>query len=325
MKTEKNYKIKLAALFVALLCVALALSACYPDFDGDGYRTTPLGTGTEAIVLPENTTVAPDITNAPPIPENTTGEQNPDGTLAPSDTTTSTPSSETTTKPEDTAPPVEPDDFVFEIVTKSSAIGSSGANKSERVLRYPRLTSLANAEDQEDINKLFSDIAEAEFRTRLPNADEMISSGLTLRYEITSTEITYMGNNILSVRSEGFIDCSDDTQDEKFVYCNNINLSTQKDITLKKTYSDFESVLTLFKSGEFAQILGETQYNTTQALTAIAEQYKYHAQYGTFPESYFKKSSLIIVIEVDREGGYFAEFEIDINKVSAFLNIGPSA
>ena len=53
------------------------------------------------------------------------------------------------------------------------------------------------------------------------------------------------------------------------------------------------------------------------------EQYKYHAQYGTFPESYFTPDSLVLVIETNRGDGFFAEFSIDLTEVADCLYYSP--
>jgi hypothetical protein len=317
----KKQKFALLLFFLVLALTVSAFSSCYPEYHGDGYRTTPLGSGTPAPVIPDSTPM--DDVTTKPSPSDVTTAPVGDDTSTPSDEATSVPDVENTTA-EDTGVVVVPEKYDFEIVTVNETIGTQGTKKSERILRYVRLTSLSDEGKQNDINELLSQIAEAEYRTRLPNAEEMIAAGNTIVYEILSTEITYMGNNILSVRSEGKIDSSDDSRDESFVYTNNINLSSEKDITLKKTYSDFASVLSLFRNGAFTQISGSTAYTDTAALTSISEQYKYHAQYGTFPESYFTKSELVVVIEVDREGGYFAEFSISLDKVNAFLMISPT-
>ena len=115
----------------------------------------------------------------------------------------------------------------------------------------------------------------------------------------------------------------EDANDEKFVYCNLINLSTSRDITLKKTYSDFGTVMNLFTSGKFKQISGDSSLTSATSLEGLMEQYKYHAQYGTFPESYFTPDSLVLVIETNRGSGFFAEFSIRLSEVADCLYYSP--
>lgn len=310
-------------LFISLLLLASLLCACFDTSWGeDGYRTMPLGTGTEAPILPE--TVPPETTGAP---EDVTLP--PETTAAPeiTDEVTTVPPVETTapqTAAEETTQPPVIVTYEFDVVEAVTDLGTAGGRKCTSLLRYPALTGLEDKEKQDEINKLLSQIAGVEYQNRLPNASELISSDTAVNYEITATAVTYLGNNLLSVRSEGVIDYSDDTKDEVFVYCNLINLSTGRDITLKKTYSDFGTVMTLFTSGKFKQISGDSSLTSALTLDALMEQYKYHAQYGTYPETYFTPDSLVLVIETNRESGFFAEFSVPLAEVNGCLYYSPT-
>ena len=316
-----NMKNKLT-LFICLLLTASLLSACFEvNWGEDGYRTMPLGTGTEApaqieTALPETTAEALDSTSAP------------EATVAPEVTdevTTSAP--EATTAPdttaEETAPPAVIVTYEFDVIESVTDLGTTGGKKCSAILRYPALTGLEDKGKQSEVNKLLEQIAGVEYQNRLPGAGELISAGTAVSYEITSTAVTYLGNNLLSVRSEGIIDYADDATDEIFVYCNLINLSNARDITLKKTYSDFGRVIELFTSGKFKQISGDSSLTSAISLEGLMEQYKYHAQYGTFPESYFTTDSLVLVIETNRGSGFFAEFSIDLTEVADCLYYSP--
>ena len=310
-------------LFICLLLLTSLLCACFDvSWDDNGYRTMPLGTDTDAPVLletkpPEATAIPEDITTAEAIvtlPPEITDEgttSSPDATTAPE-----------TTAEETTAPPVIVT-YEFDVIEAVTDLGTTGGNKCTSTLRYPALTGLEDKEKQDEINKLLAQIAGVEYQNRLPGASELISAGTAVSYEITETAVMYLGNNILSVRSEGIIDHIDDANDEIFVYCNLINLSTARDITLKKTYSDFGKVINLFTSGKFKQISGDSSLTSASALEQLMEQYKYHAQYGTFPESYFTQSSLVLVIETNRGSGFFAEFSIPISEVADCLYYSP--
>ena len=316
-----NMKNKLT-LFICLLLITSLLSACFEvDWGKDGYRTMPLGTGTEApaqveTVPPETTVEVLDVTNAP------------EATTAPEVTeevTTSAPAVTTApdTTDEETAPPPVIVTYEFDVIESVTELGTTGGKKCSAILRYPALTGLEDKAKQDEINELLSQIAGVEYQNRLPNAGEQISSGIAVSYEIIETSVTYLGNNLLSVRSEGIIDHSDDVNDEIFVYCNLINLTTVRDITLKKTYSDFGRVMELFTSGKFKQESGDSSLTTAISLEALMEQYKYHAQYGTFPESYFTHDSLVIIVETTPGSGFFAEFSIPLAEVADCLYYSP--
>lgn len=302
--------------------IASLLCACFDvSWEDTGYRTMPLGTGTEAPVLLE--TLPPDSTV---VPEDVTYE--PVATEAPEATdevTTSSPVTATApeTTAEDTTPPPVIVTYEFDVIEAVTELGTTGGKKCTSTLRYPALTGLEDKEKQDDINKLLAEIAGSEYQNRLPGASELISSGTAVSYEITESAVTYLGNNLLSVRSEGVIDFTDDANDETFVYCNLINLSTGRDISLKKTYSDFGSVINLFTSDRFKQISGDSSLLTVLSLEQLMEQYKYHAQYGTFPESYFTHDTLVLVIETNRGSGFFAEFSISLDEVADCLHYSP--
>ena len=297
-------------------------SACFEvDWGEDGYRTMPLGTGTEApatieTVPPETTAEIPEITTAP---ETTVAPEVTDEVTTSAPVITTAPE----TTPEETEPPAVIVTYEFEVIESVTDLGTTGGIKCSAIIRYPALTGLEDKAKQQEINDLLSQIAGVEYQNRLPNAGELIPAGTAVSYVITETAVTYLGNNLLSVRSEGIIDYIDDANDEEFVYCNLINLSTARDITLKKTYADFGRVIELFTSGKFKQISGDSSLTTAISLEGLMDQYKYHAQYGTFPETYFTHDSLVLVVETNRENGFFAEFSIPLSEGADCLHYSP--
>ena len=319
-------KIKLSTLLLSLALIAGTLAACYPVVGDDGYRTMPLGTGTNAPVLdvtlspeassapPEATTAVPSVTEAPNVTGETTTREEPGVTTAPPAS-----SEEETTAP----PPVAPS-FEFEVITEREELGTVGNEKCLKILRFPALQGLENSAVQTKINSLLAQIASVEYQNRLPNPSESIGSGTYVHYEITETAITSLGGGIISVRSAGRIDYKDDSKDEEFVYCNVIDLTTGKDVALKKTYSDFGKLMTVFTSGGFRQISGMSTLTLTVTLDQLIGQYKYYNQYGTYPETYFTADKLVIVIETTAENGYYAEFSIDLATVNDLLAVSPT-
>jgi hypothetical protein len=318
-------KIKLSTILLTLALIAGTLAACYPVTGNDGYRTMPVGTGTDApapITLPpedattalENTTAPEATTESPSVSTPETTAVQPEATTAP-----------ITTAPEETtAEPPEVIVFEFDVIEQSEELGTVGKDKCIKLLRFPALKGLEDSSIETKINKLISQIASVEYQNRLPGAADLVKNGTYVSYEITDTAITYLGNNIVSVRSQGKIDYKDDTKDELFVYCNIIDLLTGKDITLKKTYSDFGKIMTLFSSGKFTQISGDKSLTASMTYAQLIEQYKYYSQYGTYPETYFTKDELIIVVETNATGGFFAEFSIALSAVNDCLVLSPT-
>ena len=186
-----------------------------------------------------------------------------------------------------------------------------------------RCRKAEDAAKQEKLNNTIMQHAVIQYQNLLPNASELISSKTAISYEITSTEVTYMGNGIVSARSEGVIDYSDDTSDLKFAYSITLDLSTGRDISLKKIYSDFGEIMKLFTSGKFKQISGDASLLSSISLEKLMENYKYYAQYNDYPETYFTPQSLVIILDTDKENGFFAEFSIPLEEVDSYLQRSP--
>ncbi len=319
-------KIKLSTILLTLAIIAGTLAACYPVMGDDGYRTMPVGTGTDApappiTIPPEDVATAPESTTSPEATTEEPSVSTPETTAEQPEVTTSPATSESE---ETTSAPPEVITFEFDVVEQSEEIGSVGKDKCMKIIRYPALKGLEDSSAEAKINKLISQIASVEYQNRLPNVGDLVKNGTYVSYEITEAAITYLGNNIVSVRSQGMIDYKDDTKDELFVYCNLIDLSTGKDITLKKTYSDFGKIMTLFSSGKFKQISGDKTLTSSMTPAQLIEQYKYYSQYGTYPETYFTGDELIIVVETNSTNGFFAEFSISLSEVNDCLVLSPT-
>lgn len=315
-------KIKLSSLLITLALITGILAACYPVSGDSEYRTLPLGTGTLAPVLfetdkPEVTSEIPEETT-PTAPETTTVEI-PDETTAEVIVTTEAETTEEVTE----APPVIIT-YEYDVIEDKRELGEIGGGKYYAVIRYPALTGIEDAKIQEKINTTIMQHAVFQYENTLPNASELISSGSAVSYEVTVAEVTYMGGGLLSARSEGIIDHANDTNDVKFAYSIIIDLSTGRDIAPKKIYSDFGSIITLFTSGKFKQISGDSSLLSAISLEKLMENYKYYAQYSTYPETYFTQDSLVIILDTDKENGFFAEFSIALTEVNGYLQKSPT-
>ncbi len=315
-------KIKLSSLLIILALITGILAACYPVSGDSEYRTLPLGTGTLAPVVLE--TEEPEVTSQ--IPEETTlpapevTSQIPDETTA--EITAVTTEAETTE--EVTAAPPVIITYEYDVIEDKRELGTAGGKQCYAIIRYPAITGIEDAKIRDKINTTIMQHAEFQYENALPNASELISSGSAVSYEITSAEITYMGGGLLSARSEGMIDHANDTNDVKFAYSIIIDLSTGRDIAPKKIYSDFGSIITLFTSGKFKQISGDSSLLSSISLEKLMENYKYYAQYSTYPETYFTEESLVIILDTDRENGFFAEFSIALSEVNGYLQTSPT-
>ena len=310
-------KIKLPSLLITLAVITGILAACYPVTGDSEYRTLPLGTGTLApVVLETEPEVTSEITEETTVPAPETTEIISDETTAEAIVTT-----EAVTEEETTAPEIVT--YEYDVIEDKREIGEISGQKYYALIRYPAITGLEDAAKQEKLNNTIMQHAVIQYQNLLPNASELISSKTAVSYEITSTEVTYMGNGIVSARSEGVIDYSDDTSDLKFAYSITLDLSTGRDISLKKIYSDFGEIMKLFTSGKFKQISGDASLLSSISLEKLMENYKYYAQYNDYPETYFTPQSLVIILDTDKENGFFAEFSISLEEVDSYLQRSP--
>lgn len=315
---KKNLITKKISAWLCLAALAISLSSCAILADDDRVMNTlhsgetrpPIPYETTAEVL-SNDTTAPDTSS-------------PDVTTASPDTDVTTSPPVVTTAPEETTAQVDIITYEFEVVTVTEDLGSGGSSKSSRTLRYPKLTGLSNADIQTKINESLASLADIEFDAKVTNVEEDIAAGITVKYEVTDTAVTYLGNNLLAVRSSAKVKYSSGSGDNEFAYSYLFNLSTGKTVSMAKLYSDFGSVMNLFKSGEFTQISGENNITGTVSLAEMMEQYKNYKLYSTYPDSYFTPTSLVLIIELNAMSGYYAEFSVPLDKVNAYLNVSPT-
>ena len=308
MKTKSEIIRIIALLLTAVIC-GFTFASCGLGGGGRTVHTIIAGTGTlspdtedttESAAVPEDTTV----------PEDTSVETD----VQSSDSVPTESSEAITTTGDETLPPAA--DYEYEVITSSSDLGSNGGVKSTKTLRYPKIGGTGSETIENKINTLLANIAEAKFSVRVTNVAELLADGTGIQYEVTKSEVKYLGNNILSVRSEGRVAYSGNGagKDEKFIYCNFVNLSTGKELKSKDIYSDFGAILDMLGSGTFTKISGEDG-----GLDEFIREYRANMVYNVFPEAYFTADSLVIALD-----GASAEYAIPLDKVNACLAVSPT-
>ena len=300
-------------LLMAVICGAMAASCAVGGGGGRVVHTIFAGTGTLAPVPTETETITDDESVDISGTTETSGEVT--GSSGGDITTTTTGEVPPVTGEDTTPPPVV--DYNYEVVTSTQDLGSGGALKSTKTLRYPRISGLDATAVQNKINTLLANIAEAKFSVYVTNVAELIADGAGVDYEITKSEITYLGNNILSARSEGTVKYSGNTneKDFEFIYCNFVNLSTGKELKSKDIYSDFGSILDMLGSGAFTKINDASD----EGIEAFIKEYKANMVYNIYPDAYFTADALVIVVDET-----LAEYSISFDKVNGFMAVSPT-
>lgn len=316
MKSKDQKQISTARFAAAALLLptlaSLTLVAC--RHAGDDLPDHSLVVGVDVL------TDDPSLTEPETEPE-TGGD---DTTAHVGDVTTAPAGPATKPVTEETTQIVDIVSYDYETVTLDEVLAEVGAQKSRKILRYPKMTGLSNPDMQTKINELLADIAASEFKNRLLGLDEYTKSGVTVKYEIKSSTVTYLGGNLLAVRSEGELSYSDDTANVNFVYANVINLSTGRNISQKKLYSDFGKLRELFEAGRFKQISGTKNITSSISLQDMMTQYSMYELYNTYPDTYFTPTELVIVIELTSNLGGFAEFSLPLATANAYLSMSPT-
>ena len=312
MKKTKRHDPLPRALALALLLPTIAAAVLSSCRNVSGRPSSSLVVGVDELTDPPAETLP------------YTGEAT--DTSAPSTGDATNRPDKPTTKPvtEETTQQVDIVNYEYDTVTVDETIAVVGASKSRKILRYPKLTGLSNADMQTKINTLLGEIAASEFKNRTLGLDDYTKNGVAVRYEVAKTSVTYLGGNLLSVRSAGSITYSDGSEDVDFAYSNVINLSTGRNITQKKIYQKFGEIKALFENGRFTQISGAQNLTSSISLADMMSQYAMYELYNTYPDTYFTPKELVIIVELNTKLGGYAEFSIPLSDVNAYLSVSPT-
>lgn len=301
-----------AFLLLLLLLPSLCLYSC---------RRAPAGQPGHSLVVGIDELTDPYASDAP----DATAEPSPDTTDVGPGVVTEPPAvSDTKPVTEETTQKVDVLNYDYEVKLVDEVIAEAGSQKSRKILRYPQLTGLSNETMQTKINELLGEIAAVEFKNRLLGLEEYTKSGVAVKYEITDSTVTYLGGNLLTVRSQGTVSYSDETPRQNFVYANVINLSTGRNVSQKTLYSNFGEIKKLFEGGRFKQISGTDRLLTLTSLTDIMSAYSLYELYNTYPETYFTPKELVISVELSANLGGYAEFSIPLSEVNGYLTMSPT-
>ncbi len=318
-------KIKICALLCAVLMIATAAVSCVSSGDRP-VHVLPLGSETDPEVQTViiYVTVEPQGTDAPPAVDVSTGGD--EITDEPSSEVPDTPESSEAvitgheTEPADTA--AESTEPRPEVVYEIRDVRTSLGGQSYKQLRYPELSRFGDENIRNKVNTLLSQIAEAEYASHAKGVAELLASGRTVTYEVTRSEVTYIGTELMSVRSEGVYRVSGNA-DERFIYCNIIDLKTGRDVTEKNTFSNFGILINAFTEGRFTLVSGADGLLASASYAELISPYKDYALYGTYPDVYFTNDSVVIIIELGAALGYYAEFSLPLSAAEGALKVSP--
>lgn len=194
--------------------------------------------------------------------------------------------------------------------------------KSTKVLRYPQIGGMDDAVLMENVNSIFREVAEKQFKQNVPDVDIYIIEDTVFNYEVSEVEITLLSNSLISVKNTVYTMSSNSAYPSCPVYTVNIDLIKGEIIEEGDIISDFNIISSAFLAGDFKMVSGAEGLLDNTNYEDMILQYK--SDYASYPEVYFTPDSLGICIDLVSALGSNACFEIAIDDIADALIINPT-
>lgn len=193
--------------------------------------------------------------------------------------------------------------------------------KSTKVLRYPVISGMEDAELQNKINSLFVDVAERQFILNVPDVDIYVIEDTIFNYDVSDVEVTYISSTFISVKNTVYSMTSVSSYADCPIYTVNIDLTTGNIIDEEDIFGDFNAITSKFLSGGFTKVYGEDSLMDNTNYEDMILQYK--SDYANYPEVYFTADSLVINIDLVAALGTSAGFSVPISEIADSLEFNP--
>ncbi len=194
--------------------------------------------------------------------------------------------------------------------------------RSTKVLRYPQISGMGDASIVENVNSIFREVAEKQFKHTVPDVDIFIIEDTVFNYEVSEVEVTLLTSSFVSVKNTVYSMSSNSAYPVCPVYTVNIDLSKGEIIEEDDIISDFNLISSAFLAGDFTMTSGAEDLLDNTNYEDMILQYK--SDYASYPELYFTKDSLGMSIDLVAALGSNACFEISIDDISDALQINPT-
>lgn len=194
--------------------------------------------------------------------------------------------------------------------------------RSTKVLRYPEISGMSDAELEAKVNSIFRDVAEKEFKLNVPDVDIYIIEDTVFNYEVSEIEVALLSGSFVSVKNTVYSMSSNAAYPNCPVYTVNIDLTNGEIIEEEDIISDFNLISSAFLSGDFTMVCGAEDLLDNTNYEDMILQYK--SDYASYPELYFTPDSLGMCIDLVSALGSNACFEIAIENISDAILINPT-
>ena len=211
------------------------------------------------------------------------------------------------------APIVEKCDYTYEIVEEIVTVHETeDGRKSMKVLRYPKISGMTDAELESSVNATFAEIAAKQYTVNVPDAEI---------YIIEEVEVTFLSNSFISVKNTVYSMTAMDNYPNCPVYTVNIDLTNGNVIEEDDIFGDFNVITSGFLAGDYTMVYGADDLMDNTNYEDMILQYK--SDYASYPDVYFTEDSLVICIDLVASLGTSAGFSVPISAVADSLDFNP--
>lgn len=196
-------------------------------------------------------------------------------------------------------------------------------NGSALALKYPVFAGFDGADTDYNLNDLILFQLDKMRRVTADGFYSRLASGAKVVYEITDFEIGYADERFISIKFEGCFDVQDenayiDTGAKMFAYSMNIDISNMQILTNEQLYADFFALKRRFTNGSLVLKQGDDDLLDNASYTDLFSQY--NDKYTIYPDVYFTKDSVNVIIMLNSDLGGHAVFTESLSDSKEYIN-----
>lgn len=211
--------------------------------------------------------------------------------------------------------------YEVEIKEDISVVSDTEDGRCTKVLRYPVISGMADAELMDKINTEFASFAEKLYTQSVPDEEIYIIEGTIFNFEIAECKVEYLSDEFISVKNTINLYTSISEYTSSPVLTLNMNLTDGSILDGDDIFSDFNSVASKFLAGEFAEEYGIKDLLSQTSYEDMILQYR--SDYASYPQVYFTADKMVMNIDLADALGTSAGYSADIDTVKDFLKFYP--
>lgn len=211
--------------------------------------------------------------------------------------------------------------YEVEIKEDISVVSDTEDGRCTKVLRYPVISGMKDAELQDKINAELASFAEKLYTQTVPDEEIYIIEGTIFNFEIAECKVEYLSDEFISVKNTVNLYTSISEYTSSPVLTLNMNLTDGSILDGDDIFSDFNSVASKFIAGEFTEEYGMKDLLSQTSYEDMILQYR--SDYASYPQVYFTSDKIVMNIDLADALGTSAGYSADIDTVKDFLKFYP--